>query len=147
MLLRQPIMQGGRQEQRLVHIRRPKALSHARILSPNTLWKSCYVWYFGRIYSRQTPSRTKRATNRELIVVATMILRMIGTPVFSDRTEFSVTAGCQNGVPGPRGPIMSTRSSDYARGRFFIPHLLGHEIDLVRRNLKLLFDVRPIVET
>jgi hypothetical protein len=24
-------------------------------------------------------------------VVATMILRMIGTPVFSDRTEFSVT--------------------------------------------------------
>jgi hypothetical protein len=31
----------------------------------------------------------KRATKRELIV-ATMISRMIGTPVFSDRTEFSV---------------------------------------------------------
>ena len=36
-------------------------------------------------------TRARRATNRELIVVATMILRMIGTPVFSDRTEFSVT--------------------------------------------------------
>jgi len=31
------------------------------------------------------------ATKRELIVVATIISRMIGTPVFSDRTEFSVT--------------------------------------------------------
>src|SRR5208283_1946390 len=59
MLLRQPIMQGGRQEQRLVHIRGAKALSHDRILSPNTLWKSCYVWYFGRIYSRQTPRRRR----------------------------------------------------------------------------------------
>jgi hypothetical protein len=29
----------------------------------------------------------------ELIVVATMISRMAGTPVFSDRTEFSVTTG------------------------------------------------------
>src|SRR5271167_2392802 len=37
--------------------------------------------------------QSKKATNRELIVVATMILRMIGTPVFSDRTEFSVTTG------------------------------------------------------
>jgi len=33
----------------------------------------------------------KKATKRELIVVATMISRMIGTPVFSDRTEYSVT--------------------------------------------------------
>ena len=33
------------------------------------------------------------ATKRELIVVATMISRMIGTSVFSDRTEFSVTTG------------------------------------------------------
>src|SRR5271166_4806772 len=42
--------------QRLVHIRGSKRLSHGRILSPNTLWKSCYVWCFCRIYSRQTPS-------------------------------------------------------------------------------------------
>jgi len=33
----------------------------------------------------------KKATKRERIVVATMISRMIGTPVFSDRTEYSVT--------------------------------------------------------
>ena len=31
------------------------------------------------------------ATKKELIMVATMISRMIGTPVFSDRTEFPVT--------------------------------------------------------
>jgi hypothetical protein len=37
--------------------------------------------------------KAKKATKRELIVVATMISRMIGTPVFSDRTEFSVTTG------------------------------------------------------
>jgi hypothetical protein len=36
-------------------------------------------------------SKVKKATKRELIVVATLISRMIGTPVFSDRTEFSVT--------------------------------------------------------
>jgi hypothetical protein len=36
-------------------------------------------------------SKVKKATKRELIVVATMISRMIGTPVFSDRTEYSVT--------------------------------------------------------
>jgi hypothetical protein len=35
--------------------------------------------------------KAKKATKRELIVVATTISRMIGTPVFSDRTEFSVT--------------------------------------------------------
>jgi len=35
--------------------------------------------------------KAKKATKRELIVVATMISRLIGTPVFSDRTEFSVT--------------------------------------------------------
>src|SRR6516162_11629566 len=33
----------------------PKTLSHGRILTAYTLWKSCYVWYFCRIYSRQTP--------------------------------------------------------------------------------------------
>src|SRR5271166_5179542 len=49
-------MQGGREQQRLVHIRGSKTLSHGRILSPNTLWKSCHVWCFRRIYSRQTPS-------------------------------------------------------------------------------------------
>jgi hypothetical protein len=35
--------------------------------------------------------KAKRATKRELIVVATMISPMAGIPVFSDRTEFSVT--------------------------------------------------------
>jgi hypothetical protein len=35
--------------------------------------------------------KAKKATKKELIVVATMISRMTGTPVFSDRTEFSVT--------------------------------------------------------
>jgi hypothetical protein len=38
----------------------------------------------------------KKATKRELIMVATMISRMIGTPVFSDRTEHSVTTGPEN---------------------------------------------------
>src|SRR5271169_5121971 len=55
MLFWQPIMQRRRQEQRLVHIRGSKALSHGRILTPYTLWKSCYVWCFCRIYSRHTP--------------------------------------------------------------------------------------------
>src|SRR5271165_1097190 len=55
MLFWQPIMQRRRQEQRLVHIRGSKALSHGRILTPYPLWKRCYVWCFCRIYSRQTP--------------------------------------------------------------------------------------------
>src|SRR5664279_2682312 len=48
-------MQRRRQQQRLVHIRGSKALSHGRILTPYSLWKRCYVWCFSRIYSRQTP--------------------------------------------------------------------------------------------
>src|SRR5271157_2040769 len=59
MPLWQPIVQGRREQQRLVHIRGSKALSHGRILSPNTLWKSCQVWCLGRIYSRQTPSNSR----------------------------------------------------------------------------------------
>src|SRR5208337_1851762 len=55
-------MQGGREQQRLVHIRGSKALSHGRILSPNSLWKSCHVWCLGGIYSRQTPSETQPLT-------------------------------------------------------------------------------------
>ena len=42
-------------------------------------------------------TRARSVTNRELIVAATMILRMIGTPVFSDRTEFSVTTTGKQG--------------------------------------------------
>src|SRR5437588_7607847 len=38
-------------------------------------------------------TKAKRAAKRELIVVATMISRLIGTSLFSDRTEFSVTTG------------------------------------------------------
>jgi hypothetical protein len=37
------------------------------------------------------PQKFGPATKRVLIVVATMISRIVGTPVFSDRTEFSVT--------------------------------------------------------
>jgi hypothetical protein len=43
----------------------------------------------------------KRATKRELIVVATMISRMIGTSVFSDRMGFSVA------TPGRHGSIFA----------------------------------------
>src|SRR5271157_2147061 len=56
-------MQGGREQQRLVHIRGAKALSHGRILSPYTLRKSCYVWCFCRIYSRQTPRETSTSSH------------------------------------------------------------------------------------
>src|SRR5260370_42628028 len=38
-------------------------------------------------------TKAKRATKRELVVAATMISRMIGTSLFSDRTEFSVATG------------------------------------------------------
>src|ERR1039458_7162107 len=55
MLLRQPIMQRGRSQQRLIQIVGPKTLSHSRILSRSTLWKNCDVWCSWRIYSRQTP--------------------------------------------------------------------------------------------
>src|SRR6266513_2223316 len=41
-------------------------------------------------FENWTPPKPKRATKREL---ATMISRMIGTSLFSDTTEFSVTAG------------------------------------------------------
>ena len=43
----------------------------------------------GSTGSKLKVTRAKRATKRALIVV-TMISRMIGTAVFSDRTEFSV---------------------------------------------------------
>src|SRR5664279_198686 len=59
MLFWQPIMQRRRQQQRLVHIRGAKALSHGRILTPYARWKSYYVWCFCRIYSRQTPSHAQ----------------------------------------------------------------------------------------
>jgi len=35
--------------------------------------------------------QSEKCDKRKLIVVATIISPMIGTPVFSDRTEFSVT--------------------------------------------------------
>src|SRR6266851_5096518 len=57
MLLGQPIVQRRWQQQSLVQIVGTKALSHGRILSRNTRWKTCYVWYpcSSRIYFRQTP--------------------------------------------------------------------------------------------
>ena len=63
-------------------------------------WQTASWWRSARISAcRAAPVRklgatkAKRATKRELIVVATMISRMVGTPVFSDRTEFSVCTG------------------------------------------------------
>ena len=47
----------------------------------------------GRTVRKLEATKAKRATKRELIVVATMISRLIGTSLFSDRTEFSVTTG------------------------------------------------------
>jgi hypothetical protein len=54
----------------------------------------------------------KKATKRELIVVAIMISRMIGTPVFSDRTEYSVTTTDRRDVLGfqERGTVFDFRS-------------------------------------
>ena len=46
--------------------------------------------------SKLEVTKAKKATKRELIVVATMIARIIGTPVFSDRTEFSVTTAARS---------------------------------------------------
>ena len=44
-------------------------------------------------------TKAKRATKRELIVIATMISRLIGTSLFSDRAKFSVTTGMQRRRP------------------------------------------------
>jgi hypothetical protein len=44
----------------------------------------------GSTGSKTGAIKAKRATKKELIVIATMIPRMVGTLVFSDRTEFSV---------------------------------------------------------
>ena len=56
----------------------------------------------GSTRSKVETIKAKKATKRELIVVATMISRLIGTPVFSDRTEFSVTrAGKSVGMEEP----------------------------------------------
>src|SRR5271165_105586 len=61
-------------------------------------WKTASWWRSARISAcraarvrKLEATKAKRATKRELIVVATMISRMVGTSVFSDRTEFSVT--------------------------------------------------------
>ena len=59
-------------------------------------WKTASWWRSARISAcraarvrKLEATKAKRATKRELIVVATMISRMVGTPAFSDRTEFS----------------------------------------------------------
>ena len=61
------------------------------------LWQTASWWRSARISAcraarvrKLEATKAKRATKRELIVVATMISRMVGTPAFSDRTEFSV---------------------------------------------------------
>src|SRR4029077_6810185 len=60
-------------------------------------WKTASWWRSARISAcraarvrKVEASKAKKATKRELIVVATMISRMGGHPLFSDRTEFSV---------------------------------------------------------
>src|SRR6516162_8923624 len=62
------------------------------------LWKTASWWRSARISACKAARvrkveaiKAKKATKRELIVVATMISRLIGTPLISDRTEFSVT--------------------------------------------------------
>ena len=69
-------------------------------------WKTVSWWRSARISAcraarvrKLDASKAKRATKRELIVVATIISQMVGTPVFSDRTEFSVT------TPGYSAPL------------------------------------------
>ena len=52
-----------------------------------------YLCLQGSTGSKTGGYRSKKGNERELIVVATMISRMARTPVFSDRTEFSVTTG------------------------------------------------------
>src|SRR6476646_12218509 len=63
-------------------------------------WKTASWWRSARISACRAARvrkveaiKAKKATKRELIVVATMISRIVGTPVFSDRTEFSVCTG------------------------------------------------------
>src|SRR4029077_12815560 len=67
-------------------------------------WRTASWWRSARISAcRAAPVRkleatkAKRARKRELIVVATMISRTVGTPAFSDRTEFSVCTGFLTG--------------------------------------------------
>ena len=50
-------------------------------------------------------TKAKTATKREFIVVASMISRMVGTSVFSDRTEFSVATA-----------LRKRRITDFATG-------------------------------
>jgi len=64
----------------------------------------------------------KKATKRELIVVATVISRMIGTSVFSDRTRFPVSAG-------------STGRDEGKAGRFFLAQLGITRVRLLERNV------------
>jgi hypothetical protein len=52
---------------------------------------SGYVRYFGT--AAGDPKKGYYSYDLGLIVVATMISRMVGTPAFSDRTEFSVCTG------------------------------------------------------
>jgi hypothetical protein len=68
-------------------------------------WKTASWWRSARISAYRAARirkveavKAKKATKREFIVVATMISRMVGTPVFSDRTEFSVFTGAAFGL-------------------------------------------------
>jgi hypothetical protein len=61
-------------------------------------WKTASWWRSARISAGRAArvrklvvTKAKKTTKRELIVVATTISRMVGTPVFSDRMEFLVT--------------------------------------------------------
>lgn len=64
----------------------------------------------------------KKATKRELIVVATMISRMIGTSVFSDRTRFSVSTAVYK--PTSITNFQNTILRPYERTSYIVPR--GH---------------------
>jgi hypothetical protein len=74
-------------------------------------WQTASWWRSARISACRSArvrkleaTKAKRAAKRELIVVATMISRMVGTPAFSDRTEFSVCTSHENVVIPSKPP-------------------------------------------
>src|SRR5271157_5668162 len=114
-------MQGGREQQRLVHIRGAKALSHGRILSPNTLWKSCYVWCFCRIYSRQTPSSVSLAQTPLGFQITTDHVGALSSPGMNPplAVKWSVIVGGTASYPIITGGKVFVIGGGYSSGLFY----------------------------